>query len=73
MTGVDQVQQVDGLTGEGVTVAVIDSGIDYNHPDLGGSGTDDETKDFPGDRVIGGYDFVGDDYDSEAGTPVSPD
>lgn len=73
MTGVDQVQQVDGLTGEGVTVAVIDSGIDYNHPDLGGSGTDDETKDFPGDRVVGGYDFVGDDYDSEAGTPVAPD
>ncbi|MGO1683233.1 MAG: S8 family serine peptidase, partial [Corynebacterium variabile] len=73
MTGVDQVQQVDGLTGEGVTVAVIDSGIDYNHPDLGGSGTNDQTADFPGDRVIGGYDFVGDDYDSQTGVPVSPD
>src|SRR5690606_15263070 len=46
MTGVDQVQQVDGLTGEGVTVAVIDSGIDYNNPDLGGSGVNDETLDF---------------------------
>ena len=71
MTGVDQVQQVDGLAGEGVTVAVIDSGIDYNHPDLGGSGVDDETKDFPNGRVVGGYDLVGDDYDSRAeGDPV---
>ncbi|WP_193104890.1 S8 family serine peptidase [Brachybacterium sp. FME24] len=73
MTGVDQVQEVDGLTGEGVTVAVIDSGIDYNNPDLGGSGVDDETADFPNDRVVGGYDYVGDDYDSSNGVPVAPD
>jgi len=73
MTGVDQVQRVDGLTGEGVTVAVIDSGIDYNHPDLGGSGVDDETADFPGDRVVGGYDLVGDDYDSRKGLDPVPD
>ncbi|HEX7351766.1 S8 family serine peptidase [Brachybacterium sp.] len=74
MTGVDQLQQVDGLTGAGVTVAVIDSGIDYNHPDFGGSGTNDQTADFPGDRVVGGYDFVGDDYDARvAGSAVDPD
>ena len=73
MTGVDQVQQVDGLSGEGVTVAVIDSGIDYNHPDLGGSGVDDETKDFPNDRVVGGYDLVGDAYDSRTGEAPVPD
>ncbi|MGP5005918.1 S8 family serine peptidase [Brachybacterium tyrofermentans] len=73
MTGVDQVQEVDGLTGEGVTVAVIDSGIDYNNPDLGGSGVNDEKADFPGDRVVGGYDYVGDDYDSTTGIPAAPD
>ncbi|WP_304502684.1 S8 family serine peptidase [Brachybacterium sp. ACRRE] len=74
MTGVDTVQKVDGLDGEGVTVGVIDSGVDYNNPDLGGSGTDDQTKDFPGSRVTMGYDFVGDDYDSSvAGSVPKPD
>ncbi|MGK2850638.1 MAG: S8 family serine peptidase [Candidatus Limnocylindrales bacterium] len=28
-----------GVTGEGITVAVLDSGIDYTHKDLGGPGT----------------------------------
>ncbi|MFI6942104.1 S8 family serine peptidase [Streptomyces sp. NPDC050418] len=43
-------------TGKGVTVAVIDSGIDYSHPDLGGClGADC--------KVVGGYDFVNDDAD----------
>lgn len=65
MTGVDRVQQVDGLTGAGVTVGIIDSGVDYNNPDLGGSGVDDQTKDFPNTRVAGGYDFVGDAYDAQ--------
>lgn len=74
MTGVDSVQKVDGLDGEGVTVGVIDSGVDYNNPDLGGSGTNDQTKDFPGSRVTMGYDFVGDDYDSSvAGSVPKPD
>lgn len=42
--------------GKGVTVAVIDTGIDYNHPALGrGFG--------PGFKVAGGYDFVSDDND----------
>ena len=39
------------VTGEGVTVAVLDTGIDYTHPDLGGCiGT--------GCKVAGGYNFV---------------
>jgi minor extracellular serine protease Vpr len=33
------VAQMRGLTGAGVRVAVIDSGIDYTHRDLGGAGT----------------------------------
>ncbi len=45
-----------GATGEGVVVGMIDSGIDYTHPDLGGGlGV--------GCKVIGGYDFVNDDSD----------
>ena len=36
MTGADIAQNELGLIGKGVRVAVMDSGIDYNHPDLGG-------------------------------------
>ncbi len=44
------------ITGKDVTVAVIDTGVDYSHPDLGGGyGV--------GYKVIGGYDFVNDDAD----------
>src|SRR5690625_5291886 len=39
------------LRGNGVTVAVIDSGVDYTRPDLGGGFGD-------GDRVADGFDFV---------------
>jgi len=31
MTGVDKLHEA-GITGKGVTVAVIDTGIDYSHP-----------------------------------------
>lgn len=45
-----------GITGAGQTVAVIDTGIDYTNPLLGGGfGT--------GFKVIGGYDFVDNDPD----------
>jgi subtilisin family serine protease len=42
--------------GDGVRVAVIDTGIDYTHPALGGGFG-------PGFKVVGGYDFVNDDPD----------
>lgn len=44
------------LNGEGQTIAVIDSGIDYTHPALGGGFG-------AGRKVIGGYDFVDGDGD----------
>ncbi|MFG3338363.1 S8 family serine peptidase [Glycomyces sp. NPDC048151] len=47
-----------GITGEGVKVGVIDTGIDYTHPDLGGCFGS-------GCRVAYGTDFVGDDFDSD--------
>src|SRR5207247_1968215 len=53
MIGADIVQNTLGYTGAGVRAAVIDTGIDYNHPDLGGCFG-------PGCRVDKGYDFVGD-------------
>jgi minor extracellular serine protease Vpr len=61
--------QAAGFTGRGVKVAVLDSGIDYTHFALGGSGdpadyanndpTIIEPGTFPTAKVVGGYDFVG--------------
>src|SRR4051794_2442332 len=45
--------------GQNVKVAVIDSGVDYTNPDLGGCAHFGDAN----CRVIGGYDFVGDLYD----------
>ncbi len=44
------------LTGRGVVVAVLDTGIDYTHPDLGGTIG-------PGQKILKGYDFVDEDED----------
>lgn len=50
--------QINGrnLTGAGRTICLIDSGVNYNHPDLGNGG-------FPNSKIIGGYDFVHNDAD----------
>ena len=44
------------ITGKGVAVAVIDTGIDYNLPQLGGGFG-------KGHKVVGGYDFYANDAD----------
>jgi minor extracellular serine protease Vpr len=62
MTGADVAQSELGYTGAGIKVAVMDTGIDYDHPDLGGCFG-------PGCRVAFGYDFVGDDFNAD---PTSP-
>lgn len=66
MTGVDRAQDELGLSGAGIKVAVIDSGVDYHHPDLGGCFG-------PGCKVAYGHDFVGDDYNYEVGSAPVPD
>ncbi|KAG0366756.1 hypothetical protein BGZ54_004918 [Gamsiella multidivaricata] len=57
LTGIAKVHQKLGLTGKGIRVGIIDTGIDYRHPALGGCFG-------PGCKVAYGYDFVGDDYDN---------
>lgn len=65
--GVDKLH-AENITGKGIKIGVLDTGIDYNHPDLK-------------DVYKGGYDFVDDDADPmettyqdwiNAGEPIIP-
>ncbi len=49
--------------GQGVAIAIVDSGVDYRHPRLGGTGKLDPAGQFPNTKVIGGYDFGDNDPD----------
>lgn len=52
--GADSVWHNLGVTGTGIIIGILDTGIDYLHPDLGGGiGT--------GFKVLGGYDFINND------------
>ncbi len=76
--GADEVQNI-GIDGEGVTIAIIDTGVDYTHANFGGSGdqADYQANDpnviepgsFPTAKVIGGYDFAGAVYDAGSSDP----
>jgi minor extracellular serine protease Vpr len=74
MTGADVAQSELGLTGEGISVAVVDTGIDYNHLDLGGDGDHSNRIQAAGDRSLDhprishGWDYVGDEFN-----PADPD
>ena len=68
MTGADIAQNTLGLTGAGVKVAVMDTGIDIDHPDLGGNGVPGGTP-FPSARITHGWDFVGDAYNADPSSP----
>lgn len=44
------IPRMDGIDGSGIKIAIIDTGVDFNHPDLFGWG--------PDGKVIGGYNFI---------------
>jgi subtilisin family serine protease len=68
-----------GASGDGVRIAIIDTGTDYLHANFGGPGTAAayaannraiiEPGTFPTAKVVGGMDFAGDAY-TGANTPV---
>jgi subtilisin family serine protease len=69
-----------GLTGDGITVGVIDSGVDYTHSNFGGPGTPEafeaidptliDPSFFPTAKVVGGTDFAGENYDADSDDPA---
>jgi len=75
--------QNNGITGQGVRIAMLDTGIDYTHYNLGGSGNPTDyvaavavasgvppANLFPTSKVVGGYDFTGDVWPNG---PLAPD
>ena len=58
-----------GFTGTGIGIAIVDTGIDYTHPDFGAPAP------YPNTKVRGGYDFANNDtnpFDDEGhGTHVA--
>ncbi|GMA31634.1 S8 family serine peptidase [Litorihabitans aurantiacus] len=83
------VDGLDGLTGEGQTIAVIDSGVDFTHATFNADTAaaaaypttlDEEaeryfatTPTWPQGNVVGGWDFVGRAYVGSSGPAAAPD
>jgi minor extracellular serine protease Vpr len=65
LTGADIAHNELGLDGSGVTIAIMDSGLDYTLPEFGGCFG-------PSCKVRGGFDLVGDDYNDTAGAGFQP-
>ncbi|KAF9215642.1 hypothetical protein BGZ59_000736, partial [Podila verticillata] len=67
MTGVDLVHKKYKLTGKGIKVGIIDTGIDYKHPAFASKGANNGCFARKGKncRVAHGWDFVGDAYDGK--------
>src|SRR5439155_1417347 len=65
LTGADIAQTELGLDGSGVTIAIMDSGLDYTLPEFGGCFG-------PGCKVRGGFDLVGDAYNATPGPAFHP-
>ena len=63
LTRANVAQSTLGLTGAGIKVGIIDTGIDIDHPAFGGSGTPGGTA-FPTARIVAGWDFVGDAFNA---------
>ncbi|MDO4887916.1 MAG: S8 family serine peptidase [Actinomycetaceae bacterium] len=74
MTGASYARDELGMTGKGIKIGIIDSGVDIDHPAFGGSGDPEANHVFPTKKVVAGWDFVGDDYNgspsSQAYNPV---
>ncbi len=45
-----EIPRMDGIDGTGIKIAIIDTGVDFEHPDLFGWG--------PDGKVVGGYNFI---------------
>ncbi|KAI1655013.1 peptidase S8/S53 domain-containing protein [Daldinia decipiens] len=64
MTGVDRLHSA-GIKGKGIKIGILDTGVDYHHPALGGCFG-------PGCKISFGYDLVGENY-TGSNTPVPDD
>ena len=65
MTQVDKLK-AENITGKGIKIGIVDTGVDYTHPALGGCFGE-------GCLVAYGTDYVWDYYDESSAQPLIPD